>query len=84
MKPVHKLKESEKQKRGEKVIPSIYKSKAYKQGRRFHFEFVDHEEKDIKRILQFLPMPEELDPPSPMSIVEEVVEEPEQIHYIER
>ena len=28
-------------------------------------------------------MPEELDPPSPLSICEEVSEEPEQIHYIE-
>ena len=84
MKPVHVLKESEKQKRGPKTQPTVYKSKSYKQGRRFHFEFVDHDEKDIKRILQFLPMPEELDPPSPLSICEEVNEEPDKVHYIER
>jgi|TARA_B110000285_G_scaffold121244_1_gene137101 hypothetical protein len=29
-------------------------------------------------------MPEELNPPSPLSICEEVAEEPEHIHYIER
>jgi hypothetical protein len=82
-KPEYVLSEEQRAKRGQKNIASIYHSKKYKPGRRFHFQFCDPEEKDIERILQFLPMPAPLDPPSPLSICEEVCEE-EHVHYIER
>jgi hypothetical protein len=59
-------------------------SKKYKEGRVFRYDFCDKEEKDLDRILQYINMPEPLDPPSPLTVCEEVCEEPEHVHLIER